>query len=95
MSPLNYSLIDNTIDNQFEFHIENQIAFSKYAKKDGVIYLTHVEVPKALENRGIASALMKQSLEHIEKENKYKVQPVCSFAVTYFQRHPAWQKLLA
>jgi hypothetical protein len=88
-----YQLIDNKQKSRFEFHIGDQVAVSDYIIEANSIRLTHVGVPKALEGQGIASALMLESLKNIE-QRQLKVIPICSFAVTYFQRHPEWQKLL-
>ena len=42
----NYELIDNEERHQYEFHIERYVPRIEYIKnKDGVIYLTHTEVP--------------------------------------------------
>lgn len=88
-----YTLVDNVEKQRFEFQIGEHVAVSDYSIAGNTIRLTHVGVPQALENQGIASALMLASLKNIE-ERKLKVVPICSFAVTYFQRHPEWQKLL-
>ena len=46
----NYELIDNEERHQYEFHIERYVPRIEYIKnKDGVIYLTHTEVPMELE----------------------------------------------
>ena len=46
----NYELIDNEERHQYEFHIERYVPRIEYIKnKDGVIYLTHTEVPWSLE----------------------------------------------
>ena len=89
-----YTLIDNKEKSRFEFQIGEHVAVSDYNISSNTISLTHLGVPKSLENQGIASALMLESLKNIE-QRKLKVIPICSFAVTYFQRHPEWQKLLA
>ena len=50
MEKENYELIDNSLQNQYEFHIGEEIAKIEYIKtKNGEIYLTHTEVPSTLE----------------------------------------------
>ena len=50
----NYELIDNEERHQYEFHIERYVPRIEYIKnKDGVIYLTHTEVPMELGGKGI------------------------------------------
>ena len=46
----NYKLIDNVALHQYEFRIGDLIPRIEYIKtKNGEIYLTHTEVPSALE----------------------------------------------
>ncbi len=88
-----YHLIDNEDRKQYEFHIEDQIARLEYIKAKGKIYFTHTEVPKILEGRGIGSALIKASLEDIERQDLTLV-PLCPFVALYLKRHPEWKKLV-
>ena len=52
----------------------------------------HTEVPKALEGRGIGSALIRGVLD-IARAQGLKVNPVCPFAKTYIERHPEYADL--
>ena len=53
-----YTLIHNEEQNQYEYHIEGQLARLVYDNVDGVLHLTHTFVPKELGGRGIAGALV-------------------------------------
>jgi len=89
-----YELIDNTEENQYEFHVGKHIAKIEYIKTvKGEIYLTHTETPIALEGQGIASTLAKKVLEDIEEKN-LRLVPLCPFVVGYIQKHPEWRKLV-
>lgn len=55
--------------------------------------ITHVGVPRALEGRGIGSALAKAGLDHARREG-LTVTPLCSFARAYIDRNPEYQSLL-
>ena len=81
---------------RFELHIGDQIAFIDYIiNKQGVIYLTHTEVPVALEGQGVGSAIVSKVLEHIRSE-ELKMAPLCPFVAVYLKRHPeAAEGLLA
>ncbi len=73
---------------RFEFHTEGHIAFIEYIlNKSGVIYLTHTEVPKALEGKGIGTELVQRTLEYIRKES-WLVAPLCPFVAYYLKKHP-------
>jgi uncharacterized protein len=61
---------------------------------DNVMWLTHTEVPPALEGRGIAARLVQAALEHARAEG-LRVKPACSYVRTYLKRHPEYQDLLA
>ena len=86
-------LIDNTADKQFEFHVEGSIAKVEYIKAGKKIFLTHTEVPKTLEGKGIASGLVKAVLQKVKEEDLTLV-PMCPFVAQYIKRHPEWTALV-
>ncbi|TVR16997.1 MAG: N-acetyltransferase [Balneolaceae bacterium] len=87
-------LIDNKERNRFELKTEDKTAFIDYIiNKNGMIFLTHTEVPVGLEGKGIASEMVLQALKIIE-ERELKLVPICPFVTSYVMRHPEWKKLL-
>lgn len=89
-----YQLIDNAEKKQYEFHIGNLIPRIEYIKtRTGEIYLTHTEVPLQLEGKGIGAALVKKSLEDIERQGLALV-PQCPFVAGYIVRHPEWKRIV-
>jgi predicted GNAT family acetyltransferase len=89
-----YILIDNTDDNQYEFHIEGYIPKIEYIKSvNGEIYLTHTEVPYELEGKGVASQLVQKALKDI-KEKGLRLIPLCPFVVGYIRKHPEWKSIV-
>ena len=90
----NYELIDNEERHQYEFHIERYVPRIEYIKnKDGVIYLTHTEVPMELGGKGIGSQLVEKVLLDIEKKDLSLV-PLCPFLAGYIQKHPDWKRIV-
>lgn len=85
---------DNTERNRFELDADGHIAFSNYKRADGVLTILHTEVPKALEGRGIGSALIRGVLDTARSQG-LKVITVCPFAKSYIERHPEYADLLA
>jgi predicted GNAT family acetyltransferase len=85
---------DNTERNRFELDADGHIAFSNYKRTDGVLTILHTEVPKALEGRGIGSALIRSVLDTARSQG-LKVITVCPFAKSYIERHPEYADLLA
>ena len=90
----NYKLIDNVALHQYEFRIGDLIPRIEYIKtKNGEIYLTHTEVPSALEGKGVGSSLVRLALEDIERQ-QFRLVPLCPFVAGYVQKHPEWKRLV-
>jgi predicted GNAT family acetyltransferase len=85
---------DNADRHRFELDADGHIAFSNYKRAEGVLTILHTEVPKALEGRGIGSALIRGVLD-IARSQRLKVIAVCPFAKSYIERHPEYADLLA
>ena len=64
-----------------------------YRREDNQMIITHIGVPRALEGRGIGSALAKAGLEYA-MQMKLEVVPLCSFARRYIERTPEYQPLV-
>jgi len=83
---------DNTERHRFELEADGQIAYSNYRLSNGVLTILHTEVPKALEGRGIGSALARGLLD-IARSQGLKVQPLCPFVRAFMDRHPEYAEL--
>lgn len=89
-----YQLIDNKEKKRYEFQIDKHIAVIEYIKSvKGEIFLTHTEVPRALEGKGIGSNLVLKALQDIEKQ-ELRLTPLCPFVALYIKRHPEWKKIV-
>jgi predicted GNAT family acetyltransferase len=53
-----------------------------------------VQVPPALQHRGLASAITRIALEHA-RANNLRVIPSCSFVAWYLEQHPEYAELIA
>ncbi|MEM7380093.1 MAG: GNAT family N-acetyltransferase [Bacteroidota bacterium] len=89
----NYELIDNQASKQYEFHVDGTVPRIEYIKAKDKIYLTHTEVPKGLEGRGIGTAIVKAALEDVERQGLTLI-PLCPFVALYIKRHPEWKRLV-
>ena len=65
-----------------------------YTLRDGVMVITHTEVPPAIGGRGVAAALTRTALATARREG-WKVLPACSYAAAFIRRHPEFSDLLA
>lgn len=84
---------DNPDRNRFELQTGAGLAIANYRRDDRSITITHTEVPRAVEGRGVGSALVKGMLDEIRREGR-KVVPLCSFVRAYINRHPEYRDLL-
>lgn len=79
---------------RYELHLDDGVAFVQYLiNSQGVVYLTHTEVPDELGGRGVGSRLVEYILADI-KANKRKVYPQCPFVRAYINKHNEWMELL-
>ena len=80
--------------NRFAVSIDGHTGVAEYRCDGDVLRLTHTEVPQALEGRGLAAALVREALAYARREG-LKVEPLCSYAAGYMQRHPETHDLSA
>ena len=78
----------------FHATVEGRRCVVDYRLDGRVMRLTHTGVPPSLEGRGIAAALVREALAHARRHG-LKVDPQCSYASGYMQRHPQTLDLLA
>jgi len=88
------TITENSEKKRFEAEVEGKLAIVEYIRAKDAVYLTHTEVPDALEGKGVGSGLVKGVLEKMEEEDA-KIAPMCPFVASYIKRHPEWKKLLA
>jgi predicted GNAT family acetyltransferase len=87
---------DNKQEGRFELALEGgRMAYVVYEEAgEGVLALTHTEVPAEFEGKGVGGALVKGALELARGEN-LKIVPTCRFVSVYLRRHPEYQELVA
>jgi predicted GNAT family acetyltransferase len=89
-----YVLKDNVERQRYEFEMEGPKPLIDYIKSSqGVIYLTHTEVPTRLQGQGVGKQLVKEILADVERQG-FKVMPSCPFVAAYMKRNPETLKLL-
>ncbi|CAL65402.1 GNAT family N-acetyltransferase [Christiangramia forsetii] len=85
-------------DNRGMFYIENEkglIAELTYNKNEnGVLTIDHTEVKREMENQGIGSRLIKESVEFARKHD-LKIDPLCPFAEVQFDQHKSYEDVRA
>ena len=91
-SPL--SIEHNVAQQRFEAYVDGLLCRCDYRMSGSTMRLVHTEVPRQLEGRGIAAALVRAAFEHAASAG-LKVVPACSYVRAYVRRHPEAQALLA
>ena len=79
---------------RFEVIVDGMLCRTDYRMHGDTMMLVHSEVPRQLEGRGIASALVRAAFQHAADKGM-DVLPVCSFVRSWVQRHPEVEPLLA
>ena len=79
---------------RFRTVVDGETCVADYQLSAGVMVITHTGVAPRVGGRGIAAALMHAVLEHAQQHG-LKVNPLCSYARIYMNRHPQFMTLLA
>lgn len=90
-----YNFRFNEDKKRFELDVEGHTAIiESILSTDNVMFLTHTEVPVALEGKGVGKQIVENALQYI-KDHGYKLAPLCPFVAAYLKRHPEWKTILA
>lgn len=88
------SITDNKEMSRYELEIGGEVVFATYRLDDQTLYINYVEAPLSLRGTGAAGKVM-QGVMQLAQEKKYKVFPICSYAVLWMNRHPEHHHLRA
>ncbi|WP_026837783.1 GNAT family N-acetyltransferase [Gillisia sp. JM1] len=72
--------------------ITSELTYTK--QENGILVIDHTETRSELEGKGLASMLLKRSVEYA-RENNYKINPLCPFAEVKFDEHKEYRDVLA
>jgi predicted GNAT family acetyltransferase len=84
---------DNETESRFEMTENGHLVFADYGKSGNVVKIIHVEAPEAMRGTGAAGRFMLALMEYL-RLRKLKAQPVCSYAVTWLERHKEFQDIV-
>ncbi len=71
----------------FETVIDGQTASVEYRIEDGMLDITHTQVPETISGRGVASALVKAAYNY-GFMNGLRPTATCPYAIKWLERHP-------
>lgn len=86
---MDYKITHEPERNKFVTEVDGITAYVEYVMRDGCLDIIHTIVPRPIEGRGIASALVATAYKYA-LENGYKCDATCSYAVRWLQRHPEY-----
>jgi uncharacterized protein len=72
---------------RFTTEVDGSRAELDYTLADEVMTIAHTQVPPAIGGRGIAAELMEAALSAARGAG-WSVNPVCSYAQSYMEKHP-------
>ena len=91
--PTDLTIVHNPAASRFEAVVDGLTCVAAYHRSGDLIDMHHTGVPRALEGRGIAAALVQAALAHARAQG-WRVRPSCSYVRSYMRRHPETQDLL-
>ncbi|MBK5193162.1 MAG: N-acetyltransferase [Flavobacteriaceae bacterium] len=84
-------------DSKGKFYMEDEIGITSELRystpENGVLIIDHTETRIEFKGKGLASKLVKQSVEYA-RENNLKIVPGCSYAKVHFDRHEEYKDVL-
>lgn len=78
---------------RFTVEVEGQLCEVTYRLINNTMHINHTYVPPSLEGQGIAAAMVHAAIVWAQEQG-YHVQPNCSYAYAYMQRHPEFLALM-
>ena len=88
------AVTDNTARRRFELVEDGFTAFANYRRSGSGLVIPHVEAPLPLRGKGTAARLM-EGVVALARASGETITPLCSYARTWFLRHPEHADLLS
>lgn len=93
---MKYDIEQKENDGKGMFYVEKDgdiIAELTYTINDNqIMTLDHTETDPSMTGEGLASGLVKHSVEYA-RENNLKIDPLCEYAAKQFERHEEYQDI--
>ncbi|MEG1161677.1 GNAT family N-acetyltransferase [Bacteroides sp.] len=87
---MDYEITHQPEQSLFQTQVEGRTAFVQYRLIDGSLDIIHTIVPRPLEGKGIAAALVKAAYDYALAQG-LRPSATCSYAVKWLERHPVSQ----
>jgi predicted GNAT family acetyltransferase len=90
----NHDIHHDPVAHRFTTRVDGLEAEVNYHYDGDLIVINHTGVPRAIEGRGIGSALVRAVFD-FARETGAKVRPACSYAAAWVERHAQYADVLA
>lgn len=90
-SNMKYPITHHPERHRFETVQEGRTAFVEYRLNGNALDIIHTIVPREIEGRGIAAALVEAAYDYA-LANGMKPEATCSYAVVWLERHPDYAR---
>ena len=87
------TVVNNEAERRFEVRLGDEVAFTEYRVRDGVMHLPHTVVPQAFGGHGVGGRLAEAVLSYARAQG-LQAAPTCSFLSAYITKHPEWHDLV-
>jgi uncharacterized protein len=88
-------VVDNPEEGRFEIRLDGETAGAAYYRLDeGRIVLTHTEVDRAHEGKGLGGRLARGVLDEVRSRG-LAAMPMCPFMAGYIRSHPEYLDVVA
>jgi uncharacterized protein len=77
-NPKSAAVIHNASNQRFEMDVDGQLSVLEYTFKNHRLFLTHTEVPPALQSQGLGTKLAHAALEYA-RQNDLTVVAICPY----------------
>ena len=86
-------IVHNEPQCRFELIVDDRLCELDYRLDGQNMSILHTVVPTELGGRGLAALLTRAALD-TARSRGWRVQPICSYAATFIQRHPEYADLV-
>ena len=88
-------VIHNEQAHRYEIWVDEvRVGLADYSLMPGERHCVHTEVNPEHQGKNYAAILMREAFLDMRQNSKDKVVPVCSYVVSYMERHPETHDLL-
>ncbi len=87
------AVVNNEAAHRFEAKLGDEVAFTEYRLRNGVMILPHTVVPEAFAGKGVGGQLAVAALSYA-REQGLEVVPTCPFIAGYITKHPEWHDIV-